>query len=186
MTLSDSQFMDALSPLTGAMEACGFEVADGPQPTWLRIGEDVINKVVLWRHPRRLSTLQGYVASTNHGAMVHLRLFDPDWQPERLLPGSVDKGWDFEDAESLSELASQLAGSIWPRAIGWFEAPVDAEELLMMHGRVPSVIRPGPLLDYHRRRANWLREHEKHREAEYVEQMVDEIEALYASVESQE
>lgn len=182
---SDEDLIAALAQTVASLVAAGFERSSGDgvhHPTWIRErGVDVdadADKVVLWRHPRVPGTLHGYVATTRVGHMVHLRFFDPTWQPEAVLPGHVDKGWELERDDSVGQVDARLA-AVWPRALTWFEAPVAPDEVLAEHGRVASVVAPGPLLASHERRARWLREAGRDEEAEHVDALVARIRALY-------
>ena len=194
-----AELLAALAPLLEVVEASGFQRAEGQQPTWTRTrstkessveesgvedgvvaGDVWTEKVVLWRHPRQ-AHLHGYVATTRADAMVHWRLFDPEWKPARILPGYFEKGWAFDSAAQASAIAEDLARVVWPRALLWFDEPVDPDQLMMAAGRVPSVVRPGPMLEQHRRRAAWLESQGRQREAAFVRGVVGEIEALFAA-----
>ncbi len=183
-----SELLTALRPLLEVVEASGFQHADGQQPTWTRartfeedgeVTASWIEKVVLWRHPRQ-AHLHGYVATTRFAAMVHWRLFDPEWKPERVLPGYFEKGWSFESVQEARAIAAELARVVWPRALLWFDEPVEPDELMLAAGRVPSVVAPGPTLERHRRRAEWLEAQGRTREATFVRGVVAELEALFA------
>lgn len=181
--LDDAHVLGHLGELVGALEACAFaRDPDALHPTWLReTGADGdLDKVVLWRHPRMPDTLQGYVATTRVAHMVHLRLFDPQWRPATVLPGHIDKGWRFASAEDLAALAVELREVVWPRALAWFERPLEPEALMREHGRVPSVVEPGPLLERHRERAVWLESQGRSDEATWLRGVIAEIERLYA------
>lgn len=188
--LDETGLLQHLSELVEAIEACGLvRDATAQHPTWLRevpadgeadSHDDAdLDKVVLWRHPRMLDTLQGYVATTRVPHMVHLRLFDPTWQPATLLPGHFDKGWRFDSAEALRAIASDLRERLWPRALSWFEEPIEPEALMLAHGRRPALLAPGPLLERHRERAQWLEAQGQTREAAWLRGVIAGIERLY-------
>jgi hypothetical protein len=195
--LTDEALADGLRPLTDALEATGFtQDPSQPQPTWARTrlsdpspadaAPDVDaeapqwqEKVVLWRHPRLPWELHGYVASTRSPHAVHLRFFDPGWQPTQVLPGHWEKGFAFAHLDGLRALAAWLTEAIWPRALAWFEAPCPAEDLLSVGARVMSLVQPGPLLEQHRARAAWLAAQGRDGEAAFVRGVVAHIESLF-------
>jgi len=179
--LSDDAFLRALEPLTTALETLGFEpLAEAPQPTWARPSQGNQEKFVLWRHPRMPWSLHAYVATTRSVHAVHLRLFDVDWRPARVLPGHLEKGWPFDAEASLAATARLLLDTLLPRALAWLEAPVPGEEVMRLTGRVASLLSPGPLLEQHRRRAQWLEDVGRPDEAAFVRGLVAEIESLFA------
>lgn len=142
-TLSEEAFWAGLLPLTQRLEHEGFAfMTVDDQPCYFRsepyteaqVEAGFIprqEKVVLWRHPRLPHEVQGHVASSMTPHKVHLRFFDPDWRPEKILPSYLGKGFAFSDEASLRAVATRLAEVIWPRAMAWFEDPVEAEALLV-------------------------------------------------------
>jgi hypothetical protein len=179
MSIDDASFFQALRPLTARIEASGFRPIEEHSPTWLReLVPERLDRVVLWRHPRQPTQVHGYLASSQSPAMLHLRLLDPSWCPQQVLPGHLGKGWDFADVDELEQLAATLAQLIWPRALAWFEAPIPGDELLASQGRVASGVLRGELLEQHRRRAAWLEQNGEHQEALYVRGVVEELEAI--------
>ncbi len=184
--LTDDQFTAGLSGLVQVVEASGFVLDSGhAQPSWVRIhppaadGTERGEKVVLWRHPRMPWEVHGHVASSLSEHAVHLRFFDPEWKPQRIMPGHIDKGFVFESAKTLRALANKMVSVIWPRALAWFEAPASAEEILGSDARLLSLVRPGPLLEHHRARAAWLETQGRTEEAAFMRGLVAEVEALF-------
>ena len=189
--LDEDAFFGGLEALLEVVTATGFEADLGHhQPTWIRTrrsgpgGEDgdvIGEKVVLWRHPRYPDELHGHVATSASPHAVHLRFFDPEWCPERVLPGYLEKGFEFDDLVELGGVAEKLKRVIWPRALAWFRHPVPADELLSARGSVLALVKPGPVLEQHRRRAEWLDARGQSQEAEYVRGVIAEIEAMCAT-----
>lgn len=184
-TLDDDALFERLPSTMAAISAAGF-VRDThgassavQHPTWIRVrgeGDDAdADKVVLWRHPRVRTTLHGYVATTRVGDMVHLRFFDPSWQPETVLPGHLEKGWELADLAA----ADAALESVWDRALAWFESPVPADRVMAQDGRLAALVAPGPMLERHRRRAGWLAEQGRDAEAAHVRALIARIEALF-------
>ena len=116
------------------VKACGFAPHDAQSMT--RELEGSHEQLTLWIHPRQPGLLHAHVKTSRSPHAVHLRLFDPHWKPERVLPGHLGKGFDISNPQQLKETALLLE-ELWPRIEHWFSNPISGEALMLQQGVAP-------------------------------------------------